>query len=104
MSKKCLDSMSFFFGLLAPCVQIVLGCQQIHDFLTRKVLTVGRGRTLGTGYAACLWLRTGIRVEVVLAEAQLPTNREAGDTVSIEELNYSFRLDSCGMEILSITC
>lgn len=45
------------------------------------MISVVRGRTLGTGYAACLWLRTGIRVEVVLAAAQLPTNREAGDTV-----------------------
>ncbi|GMH36909.1 hypothetical protein BSKO_04782 [Bryopsis sp. KO-2023] len=76
-----------FFVACHPFLQEITASELSADTIAAYDIVPGKsgvhfkGRTLATGYAACLWLRTGIRVEVLLAEAQLPVNREAGDTI-----------------------
>ena len=40
-----------------------------------------RGRGLDTGYRACIWLRSAIRVLVLLAEGPLDCSVPAGDAL-----------------------
>lgn len=50
--------------------------------------------SLAAGYAANLWLRSAIRVLVLLAEGALPINRPAGDTVSYSHQDCNNTPDS----------